>query len=456
MALHRPDAIKGEHQSAEGEKTVQKAVAKRTVDYSGPYLLWREQCPIVRNPYDAPIMSPVPAAAIGLLPPIAYTHCPATNFPVMFAAQAPSKTRTSINAVQYTPDGRRCLAGTQAGEFTLWDSSTFSFESIIQGHESPVRTMAFTRHGRFFVTGDDGGAVHYRSTKTGLELVKAFTAHREAIRGIAFAPGDLKFTTGSDDSTVRIWDFAKASTESVLAGHGGDVRCVDWHPTRGLVVSGSKDTLVKLWDPRSGGTAGTLHGHKATLMTTQWNPTNGNWVLTASRDQTCKVFDIRFQQRELATFKGHDSDVTTAVWHPIQEELFASGANDGSLSFWLVGRAAPQARVPINCHEGPIWSLAWHPAGHLLASGSGDATLKFWCRARPGDPFLAQQRRAQREALGEEEGGGGGGREEGKQPSAKKMRTESAATFKHPAVTRAIPGIGDAVSIPGLGKKGSE
>ena len=134
-------------------------------------------------------------------------------------------------------------------------------------------------------------------------------------------------------------------TEQVLAGHGGDVKCVDWHPHKALLVSGgwrllpacsaaclgsvapsanqfvsfpmwpasseaselaellpgpspstphvchpagSKDGLVTQWCPKSGRGVATLHGHKGTIMTTAWNG-NGNWVLTASRDQTCKV-----------------------------------------------------------------------------------------------------------------------------------------------------------------------
>lgn len=36
------------------------------------------------------------------------------------------------------------------------------------------------------------------------------------------------------------------------SGHGQDVRCVDWHPTKGLIVSGSTDDKVSFWDPRSG------------------------------------------------------------------------------------------------------------------------------------------------------------------------------------------------------------
>lgn len=39
----------------------------------------------------------------------------------------------------------------------------------------------------------------------------------------------------------------------------------------------------------------------------------------------------------------------------------------------------------IAAHESSVWTLAWHPVGHILCSGSNDHTTKFWCRNRPGD-----------------------------------------------------------------------
>ncbi len=46
----------------------------------------------------------------------------------------------------------------------------------------------------------------------------------------------------------------------VFPGHGADVKCVDWHPTKGLVVSGSKDSQqpIKFWDPKTGQSLATL------------------------------------------------------------------------------------------------------------------------------------------------------------------------------------------------------
>lgn len=70
---------------------------------------------MIRCPADTPAVPPVAAGALQLMPPAAYAHQPATSFAIKFAGQAPSKTRSSINVAVWTPDGRRCLTGTQVG-----------------------------------------------------------------------------------------------------------------------------------------------------------------------------------------------------------------------------------------------------------------------------------------------------------------------------------------------------
>lgn len=96
-------------------------------------------------------------------------------------------------------------------------------------------------------------------------------------------------------------------------------------------------------------------------MEVKWN-LNGNWLLTASRDHLCKLFDIRNLKEELQVFRGHKKEATgecerwtmktgrrlryvmkcsscvlAVAWHPVHEGLFASGGSDGSLLFWHAG-----------------------------------------------------------------------------------------------------------------------
>ena len=65
---------------------------------------------------------------------------------------------------------------------------------------------------------------------------------------------------------MRIWDWEYYKEERALTGHGWDVKTVEWHPYKSLIVSGSKDNLIKLWDPRTGNSLSTLYGHKNTVM----------------------------------------------------------------------------------------------------------------------------------------------------------------------------------------------
>jgi polyadenylation factor subunit 2 len=59
--------------------------------------------------------------------------------------------------------------------------------------------------------------------------------------------------------TLKIWDFETQAQESVLTGHGWDVKDVSWHPHNSLIVSGSKDNLIKLWDSKSAQNIATMY-----------------------------------------------------------------------------------------------------------------------------------------------------------------------------------------------------
>jgi len=366
-----------------------------------------------------------------------------------------NKARCSVNAVVWTPEGRRCLSATAGGEFTLWNGATFGFATILQAHESPIRAARFSHNDNWMLSCDDAGAVKY--WRPNLELVKAIPAHREPVRALAFAPTDLKFATASDDATVRIWDFARCASDVTLAGHGGDAKAVDWHATLGLVASGAKDSLVKLWDPRakssggsvvssapsaasaaaaapsssSGGSLASLSGHTAAITAVAFAPHAPHWLLSCSRDSTARLVDIR-TLRTLATLAGHGRDVTCCAWHPWSPGVVATGAYDGGMAFWDVtagdvekgggggaesqpaaaraaaassgafagkGRSAaagssppPIAMVP-GAHEASLWAIAWHPAGHLAATAGHDHCTRFWARPRPGDPWRGSGQR---------------------------------------------------------------
>lgn len=51
----------------------------------------------------------------------------------------------------------------------------------------------------------------------------------------------------------------------------------------------------------------------------------------------------------------------------------------------MLFRADKEVGAIEQAHDSIVWTLAWHPLGHILCSGSNDHTSKFWTRNRPGD-----------------------------------------------------------------------
>uniref|UniRef100_A0A914WSN5 Uncharacterized protein n=1 Tax=Plectus sambesii TaxID=2011161 RepID=A0A914WSN5_9BILA len=252
-----------------------------------------------------------------------------------------------------------------------------------KAHDTAIRALRWSHNDQWLVSADHDGFVKY--WQPNMNNVHMYQAHKnEAIRCISFAPTDVKLATASDDGTARVWDFARCSEERILRGHGSDVRTVDWHPQKGLLVTGSRDSQqpVKIWDPKTGSCLATLHDHKNSVMAVQWNK-NGNWLLTGSRDHLIKMYDIRMM-REVRSFRGHKKEVTSLAWHPIHEGLFVSGGGDGSLAYWLVNNEKEVGLLE-HAHDQAVWTLEWHPLGHILASGSNDNNTKFWSRNKPGD-----------------------------------------------------------------------
>ncbi|XP_067139620.1 pre-mRNA 3' end processing protein WDR33 [Centruroides vittatus] len=364
-------------------KRLRKAVARKTVDYNSAVVKYIENRIWQRDYRDRRCIQPDNGYYTEMVPPLSMVDNPINAVTTKFVRTSTNKMRCPIFCVAWTPEGRRLVTGASSGEFTLWNGLTFNFETILQAHDSPVRCMVWSHSDVWMVTGDHSGYVKY--WQSNMNNVKMFEAHKEPLRGISFCPTDTKFTTCSDDGTVRIWDFLRCYEEKILRGHGADVKCVDWHPQKSLIVSGSKDSQqpIKLWDPKSGHSLATIHAHKSTVMEVKWNQ-NGNWLLTASRDHLLKLFDIRNMSQEVQTFRGHKKEACSLGWHPVHESLFASGGSDGSIMFWVVG-ADKEVGGMEQAHDSCVWSLAWHPLGHILCSGSNDHTSKFWTRNRPGD-----------------------------------------------------------------------
>ncbi|KAF2819341.1 WD40 repeat-like protein [Ophiobolus disseminans] len=451
---------------------------KRAVtDYGSTTVQWmRNRRPRYKNVPMPEVERPSASYVVDMTPPAARVASAAESIPAKAVHSSLNKVKHPINVVKWTPEGRRLLTGSTSGEFTLWNGMGFNFETIMQAHEAAIRCVEYTHTDDWLLSADQTGVVKY--WQTNFNNVKEIQAHPEAVRGLAIAPTDSKFVTCADDTTLKIWDFASSTEESTLTGHGWEVKSVDWHPHKGLLVSGSKDHQVKFWDPRTGRCLTTLHGHKNPISKTMFEPVQGNLLATCARDHTARIFDIRMM-RDVLLLKGHDKDIITMVWHPMHKNLLSTGSQDGCMMHYLLDEqnapddvppsispydAADPQNAPAQtiypahkikeAHDYTVWSLDWHPLGHILASGSNDRVTRFWTRPRPGDTSYVEDRyhigQEQAEARGTFDGRQNRRRRAEEDELEAEDEAEGLVDQKMPSKNPGVPGLPPGLSLPGL------
>jgi len=73
--------------------------------------------------------------------------------------------------------------------------------------------------------------------------------HERGVNSVEYSPsGDKPYIiSGSDDRTVRVWDYQTKQCIQVLTGHSNNVSAAVFHPNLPIIISGSEDGSVRIW-----------------------------------------------------------------------------------------------------------------------------------------------------------------------------------------------------------------
>ncbi|CAE8600073.1 unnamed protein product, partial [Polarella glacialis] len=173
-----------------------------------------------------------------LVPPFVTPGSPYDSICPRFVHAAVNKNRSPVHVCTWYPNGRRLLTGSLAGEMTIWNGQAFHSENVMQAHNGGIKAMKWTPDESVMVSGDQLGVIKLWDQY--IYNFQTFQAHKESICDIAIAPTGLKFCSCADDSHAKVWDLRTGEEERAFTGHGWDVKCCSWHPTKGLVATGSK------------------------------------------------------------------------------------------------------------------------------------------------------------------------------------------------------------------------
>ena len=216
----------------------------------------------------------------------------------------------------------------------------------------------------------NGGIVLYDLLRPGLDFSR-FQGHSRQVHRLAFNPCfPAWLLSGSQDSSIRLWDLRMASTD------------------RGVSTCGSTDLY---------------NGNSDAVRDLRWAPYDGFMFATATDSGAIQLWDYRKVSAPVMRIAAHDKPCSSVDWHPDGKHI-ASGGTDRQVKVWDFSSSAERRQKPTFQFRTPqaVLNVRWRPpswAGETHGSGDwqssqivtsydkDDPRVHLWDLRRPHIPF---------------------------------------------------------------------
>jgi len=320
----------------------------------------------------------------------------------------------AVSALSLDPAGARLISGSYDCSVRLWDfngmdASLKSFREFTPWEGQQVKSLHYSITGDKFIcaTMKNQATIYTRDAVKEVEFAKGdmyvhdmgqTKGHVAALACARWHPQDRALClTAAIDGTVRLWDVTMCDKKQVTVLKAKNTRgqkaiphAAAYRPN-GDVIAACDDGTIKLWDSKAVARGSTQRAHaeavgahtpgaEATCVAVAGD---GFTLLSRSRDDTLKVWDLRKLKSALAAFGGLDNffDTTAAVFGP-GDEYFMTGtsvrrAKDGSAQgagrLHVYRRATLEAAGELDFPSGSAVSALWHPRLNQVFVGGSDA-----------------------------------------------------------------------------------
>jgi WD40 repeat protein len=284
------------------------------------------------------------------------------------------------------------------GSIHLRHSETRKYLKSIVGHTGAINDLAFSEDGIVLASASSDGSVRLHNVNSGASATLAANP-AVAQAGVAFQSGSNRLVTLSVDGALAFWNLAdnslagqistgSSATRFALApsgdrvavasgaqirlislaedssitldGHTDFVDALAFSPDGRLLASGasssqSGDHVVRVWDTQAGEEIAALEGHEGGITAVAFAP-NPNHIISASADQTVKVWDLA--QRWEVGSRNILNPATVSV-SPDARLIIVVGEVLNPLNLDL---------IDLLGHVLPVKALAFSPDGSQLVS----------------------------------------------------------------------------------------
>lgn len=119
----------------------------------------------------------------------------------------------------------------------------------LTGHVDEVRSLAFTRNGRWLASGSKDGTVRLWDVEK-LKFEALLAPQDGRVYAVAFSPDDRRLAVGCGDwgyGVVKLWNVETRQLWTTLSGPAAFVHSVAFSPDGSRLAAGGGDWGIRIW-----------------------------------------------------------------------------------------------------------------------------------------------------------------------------------------------------------------
>lgn len=280
----------------------------------------------------------------------------------------------NVHAAFFTPGGQ--YIGTIGSNFAirLWESQTARpAKDIRTGDHKAVVAVPHPKENVIYTGGMDGAINAWDWVKGQSSLT--LQGHAGAVSALISGPEGKLLFSGGKDGKIMVWDVEAKNRLGVISAHKGAVTSLALHPDGKHLASGGRDRVVKVWDWRIGKSLYEMRGHIGTITQVQFG-VKPDVLGSSSADGSIKIWNWAEKEKPgLGTFVGHSRSVNGFAFHP-NEKWLISASQDETIRVWDLETQKQLQEVTLV--EGSVATFGLSSSGRRIVAGYTKDRVRTW------------------------------------------------------------------------------